>query len=366
MNLAKNYNNYFIGNFDHWYYEAAYGKKYTESFKKSKIKKIRKDFRRLLQTFVPLLLQKRAIKKKYPSLDRYNFEFLYNLLERKKDKELLLQIISYKILGSERVQLTDTASHNRNIELAKAKIDFNDYIAVSDHDNYRLYRTDFRPTRNFVMYGTPLSYVALINEKAYKLDDIIAVETGDFVFDCGAYCMDSAIPFADEVGNTGRVFAFEFIEANLALGNKNLDLNPHLKDRITIVKHPLAEKSGLELNFTDDSSCSTVSSDCNGRYMITCISKSIDDYVSENGIEKVDFIKMDIEGSELAALKGAKNVINTYHPKLAISIYHKLEDLDEIPKFIKQIAPSYKFYLGYTGCVDSEYVLFCKWMKNEN
>ena len=54
---------------------------------------------------------------------------------------------------------------------------------------------------------------------------------------------------------------------------------------------------------------------------------------------------MDIEGSEINALKGGKITINKYKPKLAISAYHKWDDLLKIPLLIHSIRPDYKFYL---------------------
>lgn len=61
--------------------------------------------------------------------------------------------------------------------------------------------------------------------------------------------------------------------------------------------------------------------------------------------EPVTFIKMDIEGSEKEALLGGKRIIAEYKPKLAICIYHKIEDLWEIPQLIKKLNPSYHIYI---------------------
>ena len=61
--------------------------------------------------------------------------------------------------------------------------------------------------------------------------------------------------------------------------------------------------------------------------------------------KKPTYIKMDVEGAEQEALKGCRKIIQDYKPKLAICIYHKPEDLFEIPAMIKEMNPEYKLYV---------------------
>lgn len=68
----------------------------------------------------------------------------------------------------------------------------------------------------------------------------------------------------------------------------------------------------------------------------------IDEFVKEENLKRVDFIKMDIEGSEEKALLGAKETLRKFKPKLAICIYHKPKDFYELPLLIKEINPEYK------------------------
>lgn len=74
--------------------------------------------------------------------------------------------------------------------------------------------------------------------------------------------------------------------------------------------------------------------------------------------EKVTFIKLDVEGSEYQALEGAKNLIQKYKPKLAVSIYHKPEDIWELPEFIREMNSEYTFYLRHYSVAASETVLY--------
>lgn len=74
--------------------------------------------------------------------------------------------------------------------------------------------------------------------------------------------------------------------------------------------------------------------------------------------KKVTFIKMDIEGSEVPALLGAKKLIQENHPKLAISIYHRPEDIYEIPNLLLEYNPGYIFFVRHYSVCASETVLY--------
>jgi len=70
------------------------------------------------------------------------------------------------------------------------------------------------------------------------------------------------------------------------------------------------------------------------------------------------YIKMDIEGSEIEALKGAEKTIKQYRPRLAVCVYHKPEDIIEIPKKILELNPNYKFWIRHYSYLQTETVLY--------
>lgn len=96
-------------------------------------------------------------------------------------------------------------------------------------------------------------------------------------------------------------------------------------------------------------------------------SKIVDDGEGEVAVDTIDnicggetvtFIKMDIEGAERYALQGAVNIIKRDKPRLAICIYHSLEDLYEIPLWIKETVPEYKLYMRHHSDNAAETVIY--------
>ena len=85
---------------------------------------------------------------------------------------------------------------------------------------------------------------------------------------------------------------------------------------------------------------------------------SIDEYVKENNISKIDFIKMDIEGAEAKALIGAKETLIKFRPQLAISIYHSNNDMQDIPIYLSSILDEYVFKIGQYSPDNDETILY--------
>lgn len=84
---------------------------------------------------------------------------------------------------------------------------------------------------------------------------------------------------------------------------------------------------------------------------------TIDKFCTERNVFP-DFIKMDIEGAELSALKGGMEIIKKYRPQLAISIYHSSEDFVNIPLYLSENLENYKFRIGHYSDAIIETVLY--------
>ena len=87
--------------------------------------------------------------------------------------------------------------------------------------------------------------------------------------------------------------------------------------------------------------------------------RSLDTYLDSR---PATFIKADIEGMEMPMLRGARHTIQTYRPKMALSVYHEPTDLFEIAEYVKDAAPGYRMALRHHAASLVDSVLYC-WMK---
>ena len=187
----------------------------------------------------------------------------------------------------------------------------------------------------------------------YKFNNIVEPEAGDVVFDIGACFGDTALWFSKSVKSEGQVYAFEPVEYNSHVLEKNIERNSI--ENITIVRAGAGDKEQMMNVVGIGGGAFITNEDSKGENVkIT----TIDNFVERHKIERVDFIKMDIEGAELSALKGAEKTIKKFKPKLAICVYHKGDDLITIPKYLKSINEHYKFYLKHNRPGISETVMY--------
>jgi FkbM family methyltransferase len=191
--------------------------------------------------------------------------------------------------------------------------------------------------------GTFISFLL----EQYKYKNKVFIKKGDYVIDGGGCYGDTALYFADMVKDQGKVFSFEFIKDNLDIFNKNIKLNPDKRDIIELVERPLWSFSETEFSAVGSGAGSRLSNIKENENAQLYKTISIDDFVAKNKIEKINFIKLDIEGAELEALKGAIKTIEKYKPQLAICVYHKNSDFWEIPRFLKDLVPEYELYLDH-------------------
>ena len=148
------------------------------------------------------------------------------------------------------------------------------------------------------------------------------------------------------------MLCLEFEPVNLAQLRLNLEANPHLADRIEVVEQPLWDRPGEELPFEPAFGRTTVTQSEGSRAVTTT---TIDELVGEG---RVDLVKLDVEGAERRALEGGREAIARCRPKLAVSLYHRLEDFVELPELIAGLGLGYEMFLDHFLPAAEETILF--------
>jgi FkbM family methyltransferase len=188
----------------------------------------------------------------------------------------------------------------------------------------------------------------------YFCENIIKLSNDEVFLDIGACDGDSLKDIVKRTnGKFKAIYCFEPDKQCLIELNKT-------KEKIKLPNINIIDKGAWDrieiFNFSSDSEhgASKIVEDENNLTNNTIETVQIDDIVKE----KVTFIKMDIEGAELNALKGAKNIISKYKPTLAICVYHKNEDFIEISKYIRSLVPNYKLFIRHHNISGTETVLY--------
>lgn len=190
---------------------------------------------------------------------------------------------------------------------------------------------------DFVSLGASLDH----NFHDYFDLDLIPTAKDEVFVDLGAYIGDTILDYIDQYGENSykRIYGYEITEETFTTLQKNLLFYPNIILKKNAV---LDETRDIYLN----ESCVDASAnklDENGTKIIEGVT------LDQDIKEKITMLKMDIEGSEQKAIRGATKHIKEDKPKLLLSVYHSFEDLWKIPRMIKKIEPKYKFYLRNHG-----------------
>lgn len=209
---------------------------------------------------------------------------------------------------------------------------------------YNLLSDDFSKAalKNILKHRITMDFSCIeniVSQKQYFPSDIFSLNDRECFVDGGVYDGETIVDFIRATDNKfDYIYGFEpdiqtYNKLTKRIGYKECN-------RLKLFNSGLYSKNGETSFDSHGNSASCISE--TGKDTISLV--RLDDVVGEY---KPTYIKLDIEGAEEDALYGMKDTITKYHPKLAISIYHKAADLWELPLLIHSLSASYNIYIRH-------------------
>lgn len=195
-------------------------------------------------------------------------------------------------------------------------------------------------------------YDATEGRQYFDLPYLIYGENEIFV-DGGSCDGMSSVRFVEQCkGKYEKIYCFEPDKKNIERLKRNLQSRD-------IEKYKIIDK-GLwneyqELAFAANGAANSHITKAGGNNVEKIEVTALDEVLQG---QRVSFIKMDIEGAEYKALQGAAKTITDYKPKLAICVYHKPEDMWELPGLILDMRPDYKLYFRHYSSRSIETIMY--------
>lgn len=244
--------------------------------------------------------------------------------------------------------------HNYD-NISRAK-NYSDNISRNEEKYKKLYTllSDEKSKRTMMcvlQFRVDGNYDTLHSESDYTHNqyfdkDIMKFSDTEVFADCGGFVGDTTSLFISRVHDFSKIYIYEPNPINHQKATQLLSRQEADKiDKIIIRKAGVGiETISSKISLSGSGSHVSDDGDCDIQIV------SLDEDIQE----PITFIKMDVEGFELDALKGARNHILAEKPKLAICVYHKPDDLWEIPEYILSLNPEYKLYLRQYMIGDGE------------
>lgn len=194
-------------------------------------------------------------------------------------------------------------------------------------------------------------------ETQYFIDEYKNLSKEEIVVDCGAYTGDTMVDYFYNNQPPKKYYIFE-------PGKENINAIKETIKQLGVDTEFVISEKGLynkstSLWFVSDNSSSSYTSEQFVENAEEIQVTSIDEDIKED----VTFIKMDIEGFERFAIEGSKQHILSSYPKLAICIYHSVNDFLEIPLMIKTLFPEYNNFIikhYKSSCTETVFYVYRK------
>lgn len=226
----------------------------------------------------------------------------------------------------------------------------NEYIALYNILEDDLSRKTLKNRLNYLItYDNKyLEEILRPAENQYFEPSIYELTSEDYFVDCGAFDGDTLGVLMENVNhNIAGYYGFEPDRGNYS---KILSKVADYDNTFIYNKGVFRYDTTLKFNAFNNAG-SKLGDDGNVQVEVVSLDSCLKD-------KKVSFIKMDIEGGESDAILGAKNIIVNQKPVLAISVYHKFNDLYELPSLIENLGVSYKYYLRHYRLRSAETILY--------
>ncbi|ONI38468.1 hypothetical protein AN396_10560 [Candidatus Epulonipiscium fishelsonii] len=269
------------------------------------------------------------------------------------DERILYLLELSGLIEAENVVICAKSSNAFLESLGKPIISYEDLIL-----HYRDYKLILLPFNLPEIYKE-LVYIGFNKNNLWKLgrldpnqyfDEIVKLSENEVFVDFGGLTGETSLEFAKRTNYTYKqIYIFEPDPSNYEKTINNIN-TLNLKN-VKVFNIGGWSKKDI-LRFKNNGTGQSKIEDAG-----TC-QIEVDSLDNILGDTPVTFIKMDVEGAELETLIGAQEIIKKYKPQLAISIYHKPEDIFEIPTYIKELVPEYKLYFRkYEWTFSSEIIL---------
>ena len=195
-------------------------------------------------------------------------------------------------------------------------------------------------------------------KKTIYLDQKLVKPLEDEVFvDCGAFAGESSLAFQQFCISAGKpaplCVLFEPEPANFTLLKQQL---PKFECKPVLFQTGLWREPGRLAFAAGLYSSSRVADAGKSGIRVDTLDRLLDGIP---GLPPVTYIKIDVEGSDSDVIRGARHIIQTYRPRIAAAIYHSNEHMLEMPELLREICPTYRFYVRHYSCFEAETVLYC-------